>query len=135
MFLSQLRKENKELFLKLSVYASNANDLFVDEEKELIYAYCREMGIPEVMPDTSETIDIILNQISEQADDVEKNIIILEILGLVKADGVYDEKEKAFMCQMMDGIKVKRDVLSQYNSLLEVYGAVFKEIRLAVCDV
>ena len=33
MFLSQLKEENKELFLKLCVHAAMANDEFADEER------------------------------------------------------------------------------------------------------
>lgn len=134
MFLIQLKEENKELFLKVCIHASMANGIFEDEEKEMISAYCREMNIPVNMPEYGETLDETLSVLAEQADDVEKKIIILEILGLVRADGVYDAAEKTFMKQLVEGLNIKEDILSKYNSLLEIYTSVCKELRAAVCE-
>lgn len=134
MFLNLLQESNKDLFLKLCVHASLANEIFAEEEKEMIYAYCREMNIAEHIPEETEEFDKIVDSLAVQADDVEKNIIILEILGLIKADGIYDEKEEEFMKKLVKGMKVKNDVLSKFNSLLEIYLTVCKELRAAVCE-
>lgn len=134
MFLNLLQENNKELFLKICVHASLANEIFAEEEKEMIYAYCREMNIAEHIPDEVEEFEQIVGSLVMQADDVEKKIIILEILGLVKADGIYDEKEKRFMRKLLEGMKVQTDVLGRFNSLLEIYLAVCKELRSAVCE-
>lgn len=134
MFLNLLQETNKDLFLKLCVHASLANDIFAEEEKEMIYAYCREMNISEHIPEDTSEFDKVVDSLAVQANYVEKNIIILEILGLVKTDGVYDEKEEEFMKKLIKRMKVKNDVLSKYNSLLEIYIAVCKELRAAVCE-
>lgn len=134
MFLNLLQEGNKELFIKLCVHASLANEIFAEEEKEIIYAYCREMNIDEHIPEESGDFDEIIRTLITQADNVEKNIIILEALGLMKADGIYDEKEEIFMKKLIEGIGIKSDILSKYNSLLEIYIAVCKELRAAVCE-
>lgn len=134
MFLHLLQETNKTVFLKLCVHASLANDIFAEEEKELIHAYCREMNIKEHIPEQTETFEQIMEILSVQADSVEKNIIILEILGLLKADGIYDEKEEEFMKKLAAGMKVKEEVVSKYNSLLEIYLSVCKELRSSVCE-
>lgn len=134
MFLNLLQESNKELFLKVCVHAALANEIFAEEEKDMIYAYCHEMNIAEYIPENVEKLDEVVHSLNAQADEVEKKIIVLEVLGLIKADGVYDEKEKDFMKMLVKKMNVKEDVLSQYNSLLEIYLAVCKELRAAVCE-
>ena len=133
MFLNLLQEGNKRLFLELSVKAAMTNDIFSTEESELIKAYCREMNIPEEIPAAEEPLDNFLNNLSSHADSVEKKIVVLETLGLVRADGLYDEKERAFMEKLAAGLGINACVLDQLNSLLEIYSAVCKELRNAVC--
>lgn len=128
MFLNYLEEENKERFLKLSVYAALANGVFAEEEKEMLCAYCREMNIPEMIPDTSDVLENVLADIEENANSVEKNIIVLEILGLMKVDSIYDEEEKEFIKKIVEGIKVEKSFLDKIYSLLEVYTVVYKEL-------
>lgn len=134
MFLNLLEESNKELFLKVCVHASLANEFFAEEEKEMIYAYCREMNIKEHIPDESGDFGQVVDSLVAQTNDVEKKIVILEILGLIKSDGIYDEKEKCFMKELVERLKVQTDVLSKFNSLLEIYLVVCKELRAAVCE-
>ena len=102
MFLNSLQEGNKELFLRLCVHASLSNEIFAEEEKEMIYAYCREMNIMERIPDGTDDLEQVVNYLATQTDDAEKKIIILEILGLIRADGIYDEKEKSFMKKLAE---------------------------------
>lgn len=134
MFLNALQEGNKELFLKMCVHASLANDIFSEEEKEMIYAYCREMNITEHLPEEEDNFADVVATLAKQADNVEKKIIILELLGLVKSDGLFDEKEMSFMDDIVEGLHVNGDIIGKLNSLLEIYTTVCKEIRTAVCD-
>lgn len=136
MFLNQLEDVNKELFLKVCIHAAWSNGVFVNEEKEMIFAYCREMSIPEDVPEYDGTINDVLSELAEKATTKEKNIIVLEILGLVKADGVYEdkEKEKEFMDALVTGMKVKEGVLSKLNSLLDIYATVCKELFFTLSE-
>lgn len=134
MFLNHLEEKNKNQFLKLCMYAILSNGVFAKEEKEMLAAYCNEMNMPECTPDTSEPIDNILSEIAENTNSTEKNIIILEILGLVKSDGVYDDREKKFMLKLERGIGVKEDSLNKFNNLLDRYMVVYKELYTAVME-
>lgn len=132
MFLNQLKEVNKELFLKVCIHAAWSNGVFVNEEREMIFAYCREMSIPENVPECDETINDVLLELAEKATTKEKNIIVLEILGLVKADGIYEDKEKEFMEALATGMNVNEGVLSKLNSLLDIYTEVCKELFIAI---
>ncbi len=134
MFLNQLEEVSKELFLKVCIHAAWSNGVFVNEEKEMIFAYCREMSIPEDVPEYDGTINDVLLELADKATTEEKNIIVLEILGLVKADGVYEEKEKEFMDALVTGMKVKEGVLSKLNSLLDIYTTVCKELFFTLSE-
>ena len=66
MFLNQLKETNKEDFLKVCVYASLANGVFADEEKDMLFAYCREMNIKEHVPETPEALEVLMQKIREK---------------------------------------------------------------------
>ena len=100
MFLTYLKDVNKEKFLEICVHAALSNGVFAEEEKETLAAYCREMNVDVHVPETRETFEALLSTLSDTASQAEKNIIVLETLALVKSDGVYDDKEQAFMSQL-----------------------------------
>lgn len=134
MFLNYLKEGNKSAFLRLCVHAALSNGVFEQEEEKTIGAYCREMNIPQNVPDTNESLENVLNYIEENADDVEKKIIVLEILGLVKSDNVYDDMEKDFMKKLIEGIKVQDDVLRKMNNLLDIYITVYRELYATIFE-
>ena len=117
MFLNQLNESNKENFLKLCVYASLANGVFAKEEKDTLYAYCREMDVEEHIPETAETLEEIIKTINENTQKSEKNIIILEILALVKSDNIFDDKEQEFMKEVVNGLGLADSCIDKYNEL------------------
>lgn len=133
MFLNQLEQSTKYLFLDVCVHAAIANDIFVDAEKEMIGAYCREMNIPENMSECNKSLDDVLVQLANEATSKEKNIIVLEILGLVKADGNYDDKEKSFMQKLISTMGIEENVLNNLEKLLDSYMSICEELHAAIC--
>lgn len=134
MFLNQLNESNKENFLKLCVYASLANGVFAKEEKDTLYAYCREMDVEEHIPETAETLEEIIKTINENTQKSEKNIIILEILALVKSDNIFDDKEQEFMKEVVNGLGLADSCIDKYNELLNKYIEIGRELFLAITN-
>lgn len=134
MFLNQLNEVTKESFLKLCVHAALSNGIFANEEKETLYAYCREMNVKENIPDTPETLDELLEKINGETSDKEKNIYILEILALIKSDGIYDDKEREFMKKLAYRLGFSEETLVKYNNLLEKYLEIGKELYEAITE-
>ena len=134
MFLNRLNETTNESFLKLCVHASLSNGNFAEEEKEILFAYCREMNVQENIPDTPETFEELVKIISSETSNEEKNIFILEILALIKSDGIYDEKEQEFMKKLANGLGVSDEVLVKYNNLLEKYLEIGKELYAAITE-
>ena len=134
MFLTYLKDENKERFLEICVHAALSNGVFDKDEKEALFVYCREMNVDVHVPETKESFETLMSTLSETATQVEKNIIVLETLALVKSDGVYDDKEQAFMSQLVNGLNIKETTLSKFVSLLDKYIEIGKELYSAMFE-
>lgn len=132
MFLSYLKDTNKENFLKVCVHAAISNGIFAEEEKEMIDAYCREMSIEVHVPDTQEPFSELMQTILDNTTPKERNIFVLEILALVKSDGVYDDKERMFMKTFIKGLNVSESDLSKFEELLAKYTEIGKELYAAI---
>ena len=134
MFLNRLNETTKESFLKLCVHASLANGVFAEEEKQTLFAYCREMNVRESIPDTPETFEELVKRINSETNSEEKNIYILEILALIKSDGVYDEKEQIFMKEFVDGLGFTEEIIDKYDKLLEKYLGIGRELFATITE-
>lgn len=134
MFLNRLNKVTKERFLKLFVHISLLNGVFVEKERETLFSYCREMNVQENIPDTPETFEELVKVINNETSNEEKNIIILEILALMKSEGVFGEKEQESMKRLASGLGFSDEVLVKCNNLLEKYLEVGKELYAAITE-
>lgn len=134
MFLNYLSEESKEDFLKLCVYASLANEEFAEEEKEMLKEYCKEMNIPDHIPGTEDSVEVVLENINKNAGITEKKIIVLELLGVVKADGLYDDAEQEFMKKLVGKLEMNEDIMKHLNSLLDIYTVICKELYTTIME-
>ena len=132
MFLMLLKEENKERFLKVCVYAAMSNEIFAEEEKLMISAYCREMNIAEHIPETTAEFDAFIPELAENTDSKEKNIILLETLALIRSDGIYDDREQAFMKSLTLGLGLPLSKLDDYLVILDKYTEMAKEMLQAI---
>ena len=132
MFLMLLKEENKERFLKVCVYAAMSNEIFAEEEKLMISAYCREMNIAEHIPETTAEFDAFIPELAENTDGKEKNIILLETLALIRSDGIYDDREQAFMKSLTVGLGLPLSKLDDYLVILDKYNEMAKEMLQAI---
>lgn len=132
MFLMLLKEENKERFLKVCVYATMSNEIFAEEEKLMISAYCREMNIAEHIPETTAEFDAFIPELTENTDSKEKNIILLETLALILSDGIYDDREQAFMKSLTLGLGLPLSKLDDYLVILDKYNEMAKEMLQAI---
>lgn len=134
MFLNALKDDTKELFLQLCVNGSLSNKTFEEEEKETIFDYCREMGLKEHLPDSPEDIDSFIAELSSKTNYVEKKIIVLGILELLKSDGECDGHEKEFIDKVVSGLHVREQVVQELSEQLEIYSSAYKSIALILCE-
>ncbi|MBD5525767.1 MAG: TerB family tellurite resistance protein [Lachnospiraceae bacterium] len=131
MFLDKLNNEEQEAFLSLSVHAAKANGVVEEEEKSMIKEYCREMGhshfnTEDVLP-FEKVVEIYGN--SEMQN---RKIVLMEILGLLYADGTYDEKEKAFIQDFAEKICLDPETVEKQTGLIKKYLELVKEMAESV---
>ncbi len=128
MFLALLSDENKEKFIELCSLAADADGMVVEDEKNMIYAYCREMNIKEKFPENNHTLEEILASIKKDSTEQEQKIIVFESLGLLSADDEYTAEEEAFMQKILEAFEMSKESFNQMMSLFTIYKSVYKEL-------
>lgn len=128
MFLNYLKEESKENFSKLCLAAAQANNVIEKEEEQLMYAYCKELGIKEQIPSGDINVESVLSELKEKTNIIEKRVISLEILGLMYSDGEYDSSEKEFVDELVNKFEITKDELEKIDKLLNEYSEVYKKM-------
>lgn len=127
MFLHELKNTQKELFLDLSIYLSMSDGEFADSEKNTIVQMCREMEIEKrLTPNVN--FDDALSQLAENTTIREKRIILIEIAGIIFADGIFASGEESLMKKISDSLKVDysqcEKAIMLVRDLYEVYSKI-----------
>ncbi|MCR4912359.1 MAG: hypothetical protein K5983_01245 [Lactobacillus sp.] len=131
MFLGKLSEKEKYAFISLSVHASNSNGIFADEEKMMIQEYCREMGIPFFDAENACPMDDVVN-VFKESDITIKKIVLLETLGLLYSDGVFDDSEKGFINEYAKKIGLTDEDVEKQTKAIKVYLEALKEVAKAI---
>lgn len=119
MFLNRLNKSEKTAFIKLAFHAANIDNEFCDSEKKLLAAYCIEAQI-DVDISKLKSIKNISSVLNEFKSQKSKNIVLLELLGLVYSDDKYLIQEKKLITEIAKHFKISnRDlaIFSQWAKL------------------
>ena len=127
MFLNRLELLEKEAFVSLAVKAAEANGHVADEEYQMIEEYCKEMGIAFFDAKNVKNIEEVINIYSGSSEQ-NKKIAVLEIIGLMFADGGYDDEEKAFVNKFAEGIGVSQDSVQKCEDALGKYIDMSREL-------
>lgn len=128
MFLGILSKENKERFINLCSVAVAADGVVVEAEKDMIFAYCREMNIEEHMPGGARSLDELLNEIKNDSSDQERKIIAFETLALLYADDEYTPEEEELMVKIVETLEIDKASFAHTLGLFDIYKTVYKEL-------
>ena len=131
MFLNQLSYQEKKMFLDLSVHVAKANDVLAAEEKAMISSYCTEMQLPPIELYETEPIETVTSYFA-LADDHVKKIVLLEVFGLVYADGSFDNEETSMVKTFADGIGISKEIYNRLHKAIKDYYEVCKELGAAV---
>ena len=114
--------------MKLCLAAAQANNVIEKEEEQLMYAYCKELGIKEQIPSGDINVESVLSELKEKTNIIEKRVISLEILGLMYSDGEYDSSEKEFVDELVNKFEITKDELEKIDKLLNEYSEVYKKM-------
>lgn len=127
MFLRELKDEQKGLFLDLCLSLSLSDNEFSNEEKDMVKQLCAEMMIKERYEVLSD-MKPALEKLTPISTKREKRIMLIELAGIVLADGKYAEEEKALLNEIGEKFSVSSaEIDEMMNIVLELYG-VYKKI-------
>ena len=97
MFLNMLRAESQQLFLETAYPLAHVDGMFVEAEKEVLKAYCREMETAFDIEHAPIALQDLKRKMSASLSPTEKKIVIFELIGLALADGEYGAEERTVM--------------------------------------
>jgi uncharacterized tellurite resistance protein B-like protein len=99
MFLNKLENEEKVAFLELAHYMARSDSHFSDKEKEIISMYCLEMQIEDIVY-IKDNFNLD-NTLLKFRSDVNKRVVLLEVMALVYADNILHKEEKKILDVMI----------------------------------
>ena len=127
MFLNQLNHREKEAFISLSIHAGKANGVLEENEIVMVREYCQEMELP--MYDDKDIAPLSdVYGVFKSSDERIKKIVLLEVLGLIYADGNYDEYEKSFVTNFAEAISLSEQTVEDLTIVIKDYLDVLKRI-------
>ncbi|WP_373483038.1 hypothetical protein [Acetobacterium sp.] len=132
MYLSQLDLEEQELFLDLAIYAALANNEFADKEKEVVAAYCLEMGFENSSYEPKLALDEVLDRISKKCTKVELNMIIVEILALVRSDDTYDPLEAEFVEKIQHAFDISDEKIEKIQAAINQLMGAYETLNAVI---
>ena len=101
MFLNRLSAEEKNAFLVLAHHVARSDADFSAEERIIIAKYCMEMQIDDI--DDYDETPFDLEQILDQFETAShRNIVLLELMALVYADGRLAQQESMLLDRFVD---------------------------------
>jgi hypothetical protein len=112
MYLSELNITEKRNFLELAHYAMGVNGAHKESEQEILEAFYAECNIGEYELSQQDQISLVIEQLAKTEEQIKK-IIILEIFGVLLADGEYCDAEKNFMASLAESLEVDNYLLKK----------------------
>ena len=101
MFLNRLSAEEKNAFLVLAHHVARSDADFSVEERIIIAKYCMEMQIDDI--DDYDETPFDLEQILDHFETAShRNIVLLELMALVYADGRLAQQESMLLDRFVD---------------------------------
>ena len=128
-----LKDEQKDLFLELAVVAAKANGNFDETEKEMLIKFANEMKISP-KDEVTKSEDEIIDELAKICGKKEKKIILFETIGILNADGEFDEKEAEHLAKIAKKFEISQEDLEYMMSLVSYYVELFDEIVYTVVD-
>jgi hypothetical protein len=127
MYLKALSDDEKQAFLELAYMAARADRILALEEYELWRAFRFELGLPD---DRYTVRELSLAEAAAVfKSDRSKRIALLELVGLVMADGVEAPAENAFLQELADRFGLDGTYLVACFGWVKRHGAVLAEGR------
>ncbi len=120
MYLARLGKEQKELFLEITKVFVYADGVYSEEEKQVIKAYCQEMGMEDNVKPPKST-DELISEAKRICNKEAGKIIVFELIGLGMADGTYTNEERALVSKIAGMVSLSDDYCNACEKGIQDY--------------
>lgn len=115
MYLQQLKNDQKNLFMQMAFHLSMIDGDYSEQEQILMKSYAGEMGIKWDEKMITDTLEGVIDKLQKSCGELEKKVIVFEIVGLAMSDGNYDAEERKrikLICQKF-GLKKEYPMLCE----------------------
>jgi hypothetical protein len=134
MYLSELNIGEKKNFLELAKYAMGLNGEQKAEEQMVFQSFVQECGLTDHTLTKQDNIESVIKVLAKSKGK-SKRIILVELFGILLADGEVCTEEEAFMDKLSDALaiegyeakKMQRWVSAMNDIVAEGYAMIDKE--------
>lgn len=123
MYLAGLTKEERELFLDLTLYAAEADDKVEQIEKRVVKSFCNEMNI-EYRDKAEHSLDNAISELSNSSEECKRSIVV-ELGSLFFSDSEYSNEEKDFMKKIMTKFEIEEEefqpIITAMQDIVKLY--------------
>lgn len=134
MYLSELNIGEKKNFLELARYSMRLNGQLKSEEREIYQSFVQECGLLEYQLEKQDNISSVVKVLSKSSEK-HKRIILVELFGILLADGevcaneqgFMDKLAKYFVIESYEMKKIQRWVEAMNDLVTEGYALIDKD--------
>ncbi|WP_375724114.1 hypothetical protein LXN10_01045 [Arcobacter sp. KX21116] len=126
MYLDLLNKDEQKDFLELARYSMGLNGEYKEEEEEVLLGYKNECQLVDYTAFRQDEIKNIIKNLIASSKKVKK-IIIVELFGILLADGEVCDKESEFINMLSNEFRVKEYEVSRIRRWVEAMNDIVQE--------
>ncbi|MGL4913018.1 MAG: hypothetical protein ACRC3Y_11380 [Romboutsia sp.] len=113
MFLSELSKDNKKLFLQLSTHVvALSNDNLSKCQEDIIRAQSEELEIYDYKIQKNKDVNTLLEEIKSNSSKQEIEITLFEIITLVMCNDKFDLLQGEFINKLQETLDISKEKLT-----------------------
>lgn len=134
MYLSELNIGEKKNFLELAKFSMGLNGVHKEEEREVFASFLNECDLTDFKVQKQDNIDSVIKVLGK-SNTKNKKILLIELFGILLADGTVCDEEAAFMDKLANAFgfeeyqvrKIQRWVEAMNDIVEEGYNLINKE--------
>lgn len=116
MYLHLLKEEEQKYFLELAYHLMGIDGMYQDEEVAVFESYKHECSLEEYMTSKQNDLESVIANLKNNSSKTKK-IILIELFGILLADGKVHENETAFIKHLATSFGITNEELEKMNKL------------------
>lgn len=126
MYLSELNIGEKKNFLEITKYAMGLNGEYKEEELEVFVSFAYECGLSSYNLQKQDSIESVIKVLAKSETKM-KRIVLIELFGVLLADGEVCEKEERFMAKLANAFNIESYEYKRYQRWVEAMNDIVRE--------